>query len=155
LMAAPPVRTLTDPFKEMQTESWFWQRVISEVGSRHLKPLGLDIWDMVEDITRNDQELMDEYRARSHQNSPRQYIDVDESTTEADARRAFRQIRATQQTGPPTGRRSRDRLTCVQCALLHDEQGWTYERLAELHGWTDHTRASKYIKDGRGILNGS
>jgi hypothetical protein len=43
----------------------------------------------------------------------------------------------------------------VQCALLHDGLGWSYERLAELHGWTDATRASKYVRDGRVILQDS
>jgi hypothetical protein len=129
-----------------------WQSIISRVADRHLKPLGLDLWGLVKEVIHNDRELWEERELRDRQNPIRVCIDVDEFTTEEDVRRAFRLIRATQPTRVTSGRGSRDRLTCVQCALLHDDFGWTYQQLAELHGWTDSTRASKYVSDGRAIL---
>jgi hypothetical protein len=145
---------LQDAFEEANAESSFWQSAISRA-DRRLKPLGIDLWAMVKEILFNDRELREERDRRRRENPARVYIDVDEYTTEKDVVNAFRLIRATQPTKVAQGRRTRDRLACVQCALLHDGLGWSYERLAELHGWTDATRASKYVRDGRVILQES
>jgi hypothetical protein len=153
LMVAPPVRMLQDPFAEMQAESSFWQSAISRVAKRHLEPIGLDLWGMIKEAM--DLELLEEHDRRRRENPARVYIDVDEYTTEKDVVNAFRLIRATQPTKVVSGRRTRDRLMCVQCALLHDNFGWTYKRLAELHRWADAARASKYVSDGRAILKES
>lgn len=151
LMTAPPIRTLRDPFEEAQIESSYWQSVITRVGERHFWALGIDLWDVVLDVIRSDDELAKERNLRRHQNRPRYYIDIDEFTAEEDVRSAFRQIRATQPQRP-TGRSKRDRLTCIQCAILHDRQGWTYEHLVEVHGWPEYTTSSKYISAGREFL---
>ena len=82
----------------------------------------------------------------------RRYIEVDEHTKEADVREAFKMLTEAHKTRPRTGRPPRDRLTCVEAAILHDHHNFTYQQLAERYGWDDETVASKYLKEGRDIL---
>ncbi len=42
IMAMPPIATLRDAYKAESIESWYWQKIIDEIGERYLKPQGLD-----------------------------------------------------------------------------------------------------------------
>lgn len=154
VMEAAPIELLEDPEEVRRTERWFYESIIQEIGERHLKPLGLDIWAMYRDVRRNAPEIWAEYNKRDERNFPREYISVDELATKEDVGRAFDIIAALKPDRPDQHRGKRDRLIVVECTILHDRHGWSYEQLAERYGWQDPTRASKYIKDGRAALAG-
>jgi hypothetical protein len=78
---------------------------------------------------------------------------VDEHTTQDDVRSALSMIAAAR-VRPQQGRRQRDPLTAIECAVLHDSHGWTYQRLAERFGWDDVYLTSNYVRDGRDLLQG-
>jgi hypothetical protein len=155
-MVAPPIQMLRDPRVSHDLEKTFWLYVIQELTKRYLKPLGLDDSDvapMVGRILADAPKELYEYVVcgEKKREKLRPYIAVDEYTTEEDVRRAFRMIRATQG-GPSRSRHKRDPLISVECAILHDRHGWTYEQLAHRHDWKDPSRAGKYIKVGRNVL---
>lgn len=155
-MAWPPVKQMRGEEEIVHREERHWSDLLETVWSVHLKPLGISFGQMMLEAFESDfyREKTDEW----NKNKPRgdglkYYIEVDRFTTEEDVKYAVRMLSAAQEARPKTGRASRDRLTCVEAASLHDEYGWTYEQLAELNGWKDITLASKYVKDGRAILN--
>ncbi len=151
-MVAPPIKSLQDPEEVKRTEKWFYERLIQEIGERYLKPLGLDIQDMRRNVLKNTPGLWEEYHKRQQQNPPRECIIPDEFTTKEDVGHGFDIIAAMWQDRPSGHRFKRDPLIAVECAILHDRHEWTYEQLANRYGWQDSSRASKYIKDGRDIL---
>lgn len=150
-----PVKAIYyDSFQREDAANKYWIGLIRELGEQHLKPLGLDIYALLDDTRKNTPWLGQEYeeRKRNAQLPNHLFIEVDEDTTEEDVRKAFRAITATQKNRPKTGRPGRDQLTCVECAVLHDRHDWDYSSLAERYGWDDPTLASKYIKYGRATL---
>ena len=153
VMEVSPVRRIFDPVETKRIEAKYWTTVLQKLHEMHLRPRGLDIDSLLEDvddqfpeIKRTKQQEMDRLK-RGH------FIEVDEYTTEEDVRNAFRVLSEAHRARPKTGRPSRNRLICVEAAILHDEHEFTYEQLAERYGWKDPTLASKYVKDGRTILN--
>jgi hypothetical protein len=87
------------------------------------------------------------------ENPTRAFIEVRPWHTEQDIISAFRMISATQDR-ENHGNRSRDPLRALQCAILHDRCGWTYEEIAGEYGWSvGSNKVGKYIKDGRTILD--
>ena len=85
----------------------------------------------------------------------RAYIEVRPETTEQDVRSAYRMLAAAHEKRPKSGRPGRNPLAAMECAGLHDRCGWTYERIAEHCGWHDYTAVSKYVAEGRKILEGT
>ena len=123
-MVASPIRRVQDPVEVRRVE---------------------DIHQKFPNIRRTRAEAMNRLNKR-------RYIEVDDYTREADVREAFKMLTEAHKKRPRMGRPGRDRLTCVEAAILHDRHNFTYEQLKERYGWRDETLASKYIKDGRGAL---
>lgn len=120
VMHAPPIRRLRDPDEAQQAEGWYWRHIIGEIGKRHLQPLGLDVWDLLDDVVNNSPDLAREYRKRHGRNRPRSYILVDEHTTTRDVEHAMRILVAARREEPRGGAPSRVPLVALQCALLYD-----------------------------------
>lgn len=146
-----PIRRLMSSDEAEETQKRFWGNIIEEIGKRYLKPQGLDVWSIVDEILKDTPRILNERSDRWLQNQPRPYIEVDEDTTKERVIAAFQAIAATHKTRPVTGRGRRDPLITVEASLLYDERNWTYEQLDERYGWKDPTRASKFIKRGREI----
>jgi hypothetical protein len=53
---APVVEMLPDPYEAERIKEQFWHRVIDELGERYLKPLGLDVWNLVSNLKPEDGE---------------------------------------------------------------------------------------------------
>jgi hypothetical protein len=159
-MTVPPIRVLRDPFVAERIEAWFWRRVLGEVERRYLEPQGIKI--QLARILEECPEIWEERREATHANERRSYILVDEHTTEADVRKAFRTI-AAQQDRSPTSKPKRDPLLALQCAVLYDRLNrknpddgrqweWTYEKLAEELGLESWRAARDYVRRGRELL---
>jgi hypothetical protein len=164
-MLAAPIRILQDGLISQFIEGWFWRQVIARIGERHLEPAGLDIHEMMREVLRNSPDLLKRRQERQDQEAPgRYYIAVDEETTEADVRGAFRLISDTLPERSDAGAPQRDPLLAVQCAILHDRHNapdpadrrrrkWAYERLADEFGELKSSGAAKaHVEAGRQIL---
>ena len=165
-MTSPPIKTLRDPNAERADEARTWDRILKEIQRRHLEPLGLDISAMLLDIYENCPELLNERSPIYQQSEARYYIEVDEHTTEADVKRAFRTIAAAQGSRTRGSKPERDPLLAVQCAVLYDRHNlvdttdkrrreWPYWRLAEEFGLASERAARDYVNLGREILEKS
>jgi hypothetical protein len=147
-----PIRWFADPDEIRRIEIECWTAGLDKLDDLHLQHLGLNLADMIEDVHRKFPEIRRVRAEKLHYLNKRRYIEVDEHTTEDEVRKAFRMLAEAHRTRPEAARPKRNRLLCVECAVLHDRYTWTYEQLAERYGWHDHTLASKYIRDGRSIL---
>ena len=154
-MVLPPIKQIRDPQEDRANEVRYWNDVLKTVWELYIQPQGVGFGEMLLAAfeSENFRKKNDEWNNNKPQNSgPSYYIEIDEFTTEDDFRRAFRMLSAAQESRPKSGRPRRDKLTCVEAAILHDTHNWTYEQLAERYEWNDETVASKYVKDGRAIL---
>jgi len=84
----------------------------------------------------------------------RVYIEVGEQTTKEDIDKASRIARAVHKNRPSPSRPKRDRLTCIECAVLKDQHGWSDEKLAGRYGWREPGTVGKYVRAGRAIIRG-
>ncbi len=146
-----PIKWLGDLEIVEETQKRFWGSIVEEIGERYLKPQGLDVWTIVDQILEDTPRILNERSDAWLRNQPRPYIEVDENTTKERVVEAFQAITAGQKTRPLTGRGRRDPLIAVETSILRDQHGRSYEQLAERYGWEDPTRASKYIARGREI----
>jgi hypothetical protein len=154
-MVLPPIKQIREPQEDRAAEARHRNDILTTVWELYIQPQGVDFGQMLLTAleSENLQKKNEEWNNNKPQtHGPRYYIEVDEFTTEDDVRRAFRMLSAAQESRPRSGRPRRDRLTCLEAAVLHDRHNWTYEQLAERYGWKDETLASKYVKDGRAIL---
>jgi len=154
-----PIERIPDPARLRDDTLWYYRTAIDEIGKRFLEPLGRDIWKMFNTVTgpplggeKEGRWLSGEYHERVEDNKPRPYIFVEEITSRKDVEEAFRLIKASERYPTREGRPRRDRLVALQCAVFHDHHGWTYEQVASHFGWVDHTLVSKYLRDGRRLL---
>ena len=156
-MARPPIKLLRDPEEAEALEAWRWVRRMEELQERYLKPLGLDVWKMLDDIEKNPPPgLVEEYFKRLDQldDNRQVYIEAGEQTTKEDIERASRIARARHKNRPSPSRPKRDQLTCVECAVLKDQHGWSDEKLAKRYGWRQLSTVGKYARAGRAIIKG-
>lgn len=153
-MVASPIRRFRDPVEVRRVETEYWTALLDKLEALHLQPRGLNLVDMIEDVHQRFPDIRRTRAEAMNRLNKRRYIEVDEHTKEPDVRQAFKMLTEAHETRPRTGRPPRDRLTCVEAAILHDSHNYTYQQLAERYGWGDETLASKYIKDGRDILAG-
>jgi hypothetical protein len=163
-MAMPPIATLRDAHKAESIESWYWQKIIDEIGERYLKPQGLDTKEILLKVMRDTPDLLRRREELRNRETPRRhYITVGAYTTEADVKRAFRLISATLTERPEKGAPKRDPLIAAQCAILYDrhnqpdptdgrKKSWTYPKLAEEFGLKSGGAAKRYIEIGRELL---
>lgn len=156
-MSALPVKEMPNPLALVAAWRTYYRGLIRELGERHLKPLGLDVEVLVEDVLSNNPVLTEnlEARIRLENDQASQYIEVDDDTTKEDVTKAFKFI--TQSREPRKGGRpGRSRLIAVQYAILKDEYGWTYRQIADtFERQTDDTflrRLKDHVKFGREIL---
>jgi hypothetical protein len=109
------------------------------------------------DLLRGREEL------RNRETPFRHYIMVEEYTTEAEVKRAFRLISATLTERPEKGAPRRDPLIAAQCAILFDrhnqpdpsdrrKKSWTYPKLAEEFGLKSAQAAKEHVEIGRELL---
>lgn len=80
------------------------------------------------------------------------YVELAEGATVKEMRRTVEEAAAHLEGRPTVGRRRRDPLIATTCAVLKDECGWSYRQIADHFDWIDETAVSKYLKDGRRIL---
>ncbi len=151
-MVAPPIRRFPIPRDIAISNYKYRTALLAAIEHLYLKPLGVDLTNALGEVQRMFPWVEQGRRERESQAERRRYIEVDEYTTEEDVRKAFRMLTEAHTERPSAQRPRRDRLTCLECALLHDERGWTYLQLAKRYGWKDPTLASKYVRDGRTIL---
>jgi hypothetical protein len=163
LMIAPPVKSLADPGKAALRKQWLYETIIQKIGQRYLEPLGIDIWELYEEVLETSPDILKVYGEMRDENPPRLYIDVREWTTENDVRNAFRLIRQTQPVTAKVGRLKIDPLVAVQCAILYDQHNqrksedsrqwkWIYEKLAEQFGLNSKRAVKQRVELGREIL---
>jgi hypothetical protein len=151
-MPAPPIRKMHDPYEERQVYGKAWSAAADALFDLYLKPLGFEPEQVWQEVHEARPDIL-RVRSRELQDLPlHHYIEVNELTTWDDLKTAFKIITEDREDAPSRGRPKRDRLVCVQCAILHDRYGWTYEQIAERNNWLDHTLTGKYIKDGRKLL---
>jgi len=151
-MAAGPVKVMHDPYEERGVAERAWSLIFEAVFELYLEPQGLARDDVLQKIHEARPEIRETRDQEWHDLRLRTYIEVNENTTWEDVKAAFKMIDDAREERPKTGRPKRDRLRCVQCAILHDQNGWTYEQIAQRYAWPDYTLASKYVADGRKIL---
>lgn len=169
-MLAPPIRFLPDPERlladERKRQDWVITRLQKALealpGSRRGE---IDLPEMAAHFEFLYDAAQDEQRRSTGDPLPvpmRPYIHVTEHTTEEDVRNAFRLMTANRPAHPASGRRRRNRLLCLQCAVWYDACGWSQERIAKAMGWAIQRppgtkprseTARQYIADGRQFLN--
>ena len=160
-MVDPPIKSL---WELTEVRDWFWKRVLDHIGERYLEPQGVDVETLLEAVMLDIPGLHEEHSEKYKQYSTHYYIEVDESTILDDVKNAFRMIRSVQKERPKAVRLPRDRLTAVQCALLHARHNqadpedkrrrrWTHVKLADHFGLSSPRAAGDYISDGK-ILEG-
>jgi hypothetical protein len=152
-----PVKKLPDSGRVAGAWRSYYGGIIRELGERHLKPRGLDVKELVEDVLRHNPALSKNLDARLQlaNEEASEYIKVDDDMTRDDILGAAQFI--TQSSGPHKGGRPpRNRLVAVQHAILKDEYGWSYKQIAEQFGQpTDDTslrRLEAHVKFGRQIV---
>jgi hypothetical protein len=152
----PPIRFVKDPSEETRIRNRYWYEVLLRAWKLHIRPQGIGFDEMLAGIEREHPEI--ERRLsdglRENRTSETAWILVDESTRKKDLDSYFRMVSERHGSRPDKGRDRRDRTTCVECAVLHMQHGWTPERLAQRYRWASPHDAENYIKDGRAILNG-
>jgi hypothetical protein len=151
-MAAPPIKMMRDPAEVRRYLTAFYEGFVDALIEQYLVPLGLTKEQVLQSVAAQRPELWEELEERERRNTERPYIVTDEYTPPDDVRWAFSKIANSDGRRPVTGRPKRNSLVAVECAVLHDHHGWTYEQLADRYGWRDPNLASKYVERGRTIL---
>jgi len=152
VFSSPPISKMYDPDSERAIAAEAWSAAVDPIFELYLKPMGLDMDEVWDQVHARHPEILRNRQQKLHSLPTRDYIQVNEYTTWDDVKEAFKAVSYARPSLPKRGRDKRDRLQCLECAILNDRHGWSYAQLAERYGWLDHTLASKYIKDGRGIL---
>lgn len=159
-MVDPPIRSLADL---MGAKDWYWHRVLDHIGAKYLEPWGVDVQALLETVMWEVPGLYEEHLETYRRYSRRYYIEVAEHTTREDVEKAFHMIRSIEP--PKRNKPPRDRLTAVQCAILHGDHNardpedrrrwrWTFEKLADKFGLQGARAAKDYVKLGKQILAG-
>ncbi len=167
-MLVSPVWKLSHPFAVEGVWRWFLNAVMREINERHLKPRGLNIYEMFSDVLQNSG-LEDELQQRLERIPLEDYIKVDELTTYKEVEAGRKAIVAEQRRKKEGAPRLRP-LVAMECALLHDRYNstdptdrrrrrWTHQRLAERYelrsrrtGKPSPRRAKEYVAYGRELL---
>jgi hypothetical protein len=125
----PPVRFMRDPAEETRIERRYGQAVLRGAWELYIKPLGIGFDELRAQIYRAYPEIEEE-RSTSlsrEREANTAWIRVDEPIRKDDLDTYFRMIAERQSGRPRRGRDSRDRLICVECAVLHLSHGWQPE----------------------------
>ena len=156
-MSGLPVEKLPNPWRVAGAWRIYYQGLIRELGDRYLKPLGLDVEELVQEVLDNKPSLSKnlDVRLQLANDEASDYVRVDEDMTRDDILNAAQFI--TQPSEPRKGGAPpRRRLTAVQYAILKDEYGLTFRQIAEQYeGQTDGKflrQLEAHVKFGREIL---
>jgi hypothetical protein len=163
-MPAPPIVWLSDADRVQATMTEFYEGLLAALLEKYVHPQGVSSEDALGSIRRERPELFVQLKRGLTTNKPRPYIDVKPNHIQKDIESAFKVLCARHETRPAPGRRQRDELTAVQCAVLHERYNlpdptdkrrwtWTYERLAEEFGLGTWRAAKSHVQLGRGLLN--
>lgn len=128
-------------------------RVAERVAERVRKEPGADFVDAVFEVLREDDDLREPIEADRKENPTRAYIEVRPWHTDKDVKSARAMIAATQD---ESGRSTKPKRTlrAVQCAVLKDRLGWSYEEIAAAYDWNAGSNVvGKHITDGRRELS--
>jgi hypothetical protein len=153
-MTAAPIRHLRDHNAAENAWVAVLNRFVNNLIQRQKQEPEKDIEELIRDTFRSRDHLvpLGEYL----DNNPAiPFIEVQPWHREDDIRNAFRMIRETQEERPRRGRRNRDQLQAVQCAIFADRYGWTEDQVSKHFGWENYGKAGKYIREGRRILSAS
>jgi hypothetical protein len=157
VMQQSPIVYLRDAERAERATEALYLGAIEDLIEKYVKPAGHDPQKVLNDVLFDSPQALERRekwaKASSEDANPvRPYVDVRRHTTEQDVRGAWQMIRAGQERLAKDGRPRRGLLRDVECAILHDSHGWTYEHIAEHYGWLDHTRVSKHVRAGREAL---
>jgi hypothetical protein len=161
-MHSAPIVYLRDPEQVEAAVSAFYQELIEALCKKYLHPQGITTEEALDSVFKEETEtergpltqLYGKWIDLDEQHQP--YIDVQPHHTVKDIASAGRMLKAEHEARPSPGRKNRDELTAVQCAIFHERHGWKYEKIAEHYGMDPGSNSvSKYIADGRRILKES
>jgi hypothetical protein len=164
-MNAPPIVWRCDSNELELTWMEFYEGLIGALLSKYVHPQGVTTEEAMRSIREENSELYERRRQRLRKNESRPFIDVQaDHTTAEDIESAAKVLRAWYKTRSSAGRKKRDELTAVQCAILHDrynlpdhEDGrrrpWAYERLAEKFAMESARAAKAHVELGRELLD--
>ncbi len=165
VMLKPPIVEMGDPEEAVRIEKHYWQTLLERVWELYLKPLGLSLAEVLEEIHQRYPEIESRRDERPNRGAQNRYIEVDEYTTKDQVDAAFRIITERHESRPREGRPRQDRLLAVECAVLYDLQNepdpadgrrrkWTFTRLSEQYDELKSPRAAKAsVELGREILS--
>jgi hypothetical protein len=153
VMYSPPIVWQRDADQAEETMMEFYEGLLDALLEEYVHPQGVTTEEAMERIREERPEVFERMRKRLRDNESRPYINVQPHHKWDDIENAYVVLKAGHDTFPRRGRGQRDKLTAVQCAVLHDRHGWKYEKIAEKYGWKPGSNVvSKYIADGRRIL---
>lgn len=149
----PPIRAMGDPAKE--AEAQYWKAMLRGVWELYIQPSGISFDSMRAGVHKTYPEIEDERSKRLEQNrnAGQYFIEVNEHVRETDLKQAWRMIGEQLEGGPKQTKPPRDRLTCVECAVLSRDHDWSDDWLKSRYNWGSKHTAKNYKKDGRRILN--
>src|SRR5215213_509452 len=127
-MVLPPIKQIRDPQENRADEARYWTDIVTTVWELYVQPQGVSFKEMLLTVleSENMRKKNEEWSSnKPPTRAPSYYIGIDKFTTEDDVRRAFRMLSAAQESRPRSGRPRRDRLMCVEAAVLHDSYNWT------------------------------
>jgi hypothetical protein len=163
-MNAPPIVWRCDHNELESTWMEFYEGLLAQLLAKYVHPQGVSTEEAMRSIREENKELFDRWRQRLHDNESRPFIDVQPYHTNEDVASALQVLRARHEMRPTTGRKKRDELTAVQCAILHDQHNlrdhadrrrrlWTFDRLAEKFTLESARAAKAHVELGRELLN--
>ena len=163
-MSNPPIVWRRDSNEVEVTWMEFYEGLLGALLEKYIHPQGVTTEEAMRSIREENSELYERWRQRLHNNESRPFIDVQHYHTREDVESAFLVLSARHQARPTTGRKKRDELTAVQCAILHDHHNepdgadrrrrpWTFEQLAEKFALDSWRAAKAHVQLGRELLH--
>jgi hypothetical protein len=160
-MPAAPIRFLRDPDEATFNMLELWALTMVRVQEKHMKPLGLDVWAMIEDVWETT-DLLQRHQDKTRANPALPYI-PGVGTTGEDARRAIALLRGGFGERSNQGAPRRDPLIALQAAIWYVRHNapdpddrrrrrWTHKRLAKELGLKSARVAQAYVEEGKKIL---
>lgn len=138
-----------------------WAPTMVRVQEKHMEPLGLDVWQMIQDVWETT-DLLQRHQDKIKANPALPYI-PGVGTTGEDARRAIGLIKGGFGGRSKEGAPTRDPLVALQAAIWYVRHNardpddrrsrrWTYKRLAKELRLKSARVAEAYVEKGKKIL---
>ncbi len=163
-MFASPIVWRRDSNQVEATCIEYYEGLLTALLEKYVHPQGVTTEQAVGAIKEERPEVFERWEQRLHDNEPRPLIDVQPYHRQEDIESAHKVLSTRHETGPTTGRKKRDELTAVQCAVLHDRHNfpdqtdrrrrtWTHKRLAEEFALDSARAAKAHVQLGRELLD--